>query len=129
MIGIVAVIVAVLGLGVFLVFRDDDDGDRITGPADTTGTSTAATTATTTDTEGSIAPPGEIPEPTEEPDGLGDEPAYDAAAQDCYDGSMQACDDLYRDADLGSDYERYGDTCAGRQEPRTGRLCVDAFPD
>ena len=29
---------------------------------------------------------------------------------------------------ISSDYERYGDTCAGRQEAHTGVLCAVAFP-
>ena len=102
----------------------DDDDDRITSSSDTTDTPD-----TTIDIEASVAEPGELPDPAEEPDGLGDDPALDAFAEDCYDGDMEACDDLYREADLASDYERYGDTCAGRQEPSTGRLCVNAFPD
>ena len=43
---------------------------------------------------------------------------------------MQACDDLYDESDAGdSTYERYGDTCAGRQPENTRRLLRDAFPE
>jgi hypothetical protein len=77
---------------------------------------------------GTFAPPGSIPESTEPPDGLGDDAALDELAQDCYEGSMQACDDLYDQAERGSDYERYGDTCAGRQPEGTQQYCTASFP-
>ncbi|MBA3606648.1 MAG: hypothetical protein H0W46_11895, partial [Acidimicrobiia bacterium] len=71
--------------------------------------------------------PGATPEPTEDPDGLGDDPTFNALAQDCYDGDMNACDELYNESPLGSDYEAYADTCAGRQPANTDVYCVDAF--
>ena len=40
---------------------------------------------------------------------------------------MQAWDDLYDASDAGSDYETYGDTCAGRQPSGTFAMCADAF--
>jgi hypothetical protein len=40
---------------------------------------------------------------------------------------MQSCDDLYDDSDAGSDYETYGDSCAGRQETGTFVYCTDKF--
>ena len=42
---------------------------------------------------------------------------------------MQACDDLYNESDAGSDYERYGDTCAGRQPEGTFVYCTVSFGD
>jgi hypothetical protein len=140
LIGIVAALVAILAVGAIFVLVDGDDGPDASEPAATTAeeptATTPATTAQTPDAttgssggpNSSLAPPGEIPEATEEPDGLGDDPTFDAAARDCFDGDMQACDDLYLEADAGSDYERYGDTCAGRQEEGTRRLCTVAFP-
>jgi hypothetical protein len=41
---------------------------------------------------------------------------------------MQSCDDLFDQSDAGSDYETYGDTCAGRQPPGTFIYCTDTFP-
>jgi hypothetical protein len=41
---------------------------------------------------------------------------------------MQACDDLYDAAEAGSDYETYGDTCAGRQPSGTLVDCTETFP-
>jgi hypothetical protein len=78
---------------------------------------------------GTFAPPGSIPESTEPPEGLGDDAQLDDLAQECFDGSMQACDDLYDDAEPGSAYRRYGDTCAGRQPAGTRQYCVASFPE
>ncbi len=73
------------------------------------------------------AEPGEVPAPTVEPTGLGDDPTLDGLAQSCYDGDLAACDDLYRGAEPGTPYRNYGDTCAGRQAENSGTWCVDAF--
>lgn len=71
-----------------------------------------------------------IPEATSDPDGLGDDAEFDAYAEDCHDGDMAACDDLFLLSPLGSAYELYGGTCAGRQPNSEARrvYCVDAFP-
>jgi hypothetical protein len=58
------------------------------------------------------------------PEGLGDDPALDALAQNCFDGDMQACDDLYLQSDFDSDYEDYGNTCGGRFPDNTD-YCVN----
>lgn len=68
------------------------------------------------------------PPATVEPEGLGSDPLLDAHAVDCYEGSMAACDDLFIDAELGSRYESYGDTCAGRQPAGTDVFCAETFP-
>jgi hypothetical protein len=64
------------------------------------------------------------------PAGLGDDPVLDQYAQSCYDGNMGACDTLYDDSEVGSTYETYGGTCAGRQPPGNSDVvyCTDAFP-
>ena len=64
------------------------------------------------------------------PDGLGDDPVLNQYAQSCYDGDMQACDDLYNESEVDSVYETYGGTCAGRQPTSDSDVvyCVDAFP-
>ena len=49
-------------------------------------------------------------------------------AQDCFNGAMQSCDDLFLQSELGSPYHEYGDTCAGRQRPGTYTYCTAAFP-
>ena len=64
------------------------------------------------------------------PDGLGDDPILDQYAASCYDGDMAACDTLYDQSEVGSTYEAYGGTCAGRQPNRNSDVvyCTDAFP-
>jgi hypothetical protein len=58
------------------------------------------------------------------PEGLGDDPALDELAQQCHDGDMQACDDLYLQSDFDSEYEDYGNTCGGRFPDNTD-YCVN----
>jgi hypothetical protein len=72
-----------------------------------------------------------IPAPaaTREATGLGEDPFLDRLAQDCHDGLMRACDDLYDTSDLDSAYEEYGDTCAGRRDGGAWAYCADVFSD
>ena len=72
---------------------------------------------------------GQIPPPTLEPVGLGNDPALDALAQACYVGDMAACDNLYSESEPDTGYRMYGDTCAGRQPEDTGTWCRSAFGD
>jgi len=44
----------------------------------------------------------------------GDDPALDALWDGCVDGSGEACDELFLQSPLGSEYERFGDTCGDR---------------
>ena len=65
------------------------------------------------------------------PEDLGDDPDLDALAQSCFEGDLVACDHLFLQSPVDSDYEAYGDTCGGRQEPGTGGYCgleTDAGP-
>jgi hypothetical protein len=71
----------------------------------------------------------DLPAPTSDPDGLGEDPILDDLAQSCYDGDMRACDRLYDRSDAGSDYETFGDTCAGRQPSGTFVFCTETFPE
>jgi hypothetical protein len=52
----------------------------------------------------------------------------DELAEGCFDGDMQACDDLFLRSPSGSAYEDYGDTCAGRQA-LGGGFCSLTFPE
>jgi len=72
---------------------------------------------------------GDIPDATQEPTGLGTDATFDGYAQDCFDGDMQACDDLWEQSPVGSPYEAYGGTCAGRQPEASSDtvFCVGAF--
>ncbi|MGH9271890.1 MAG: hypothetical protein ACRDZ2_11510, partial [Ilumatobacteraceae bacterium] len=72
---------------------------------------------------------GGIPPPEEEPVGLGSDENLNELAQNCYDGDMAACDDLYFESADNPAYESYGDSCAGRQPENTGITCVNAFPE
>lgn len=103
-----------------------------TVPEATTSTTSAGAEPTTTTEGGATATTaggedgedGEVPEPTS-PDGLGDDPELDALAQDCFDGDFSACDQLFFESPVESDYEAYGDSCGGRNEP--GGLCVNIY--
>ncbi|MDH4276444.1 MAG: hypothetical protein OEZ14_05685 [Acidimicrobiia bacterium] len=50
------------------------------------------------------------------PDTLGDDPALDSLWRSCEGGSGAACDDLFEQAPVGSDYERFGVSCGDRDE-------------
>jgi hypothetical protein len=63
----------------------------------------------------------------QQPGDLGGDDDLDAVADVCFEGDMVGCDILYSLSDAGSDYEAYGDTCAGRQDAGTGDLCTNAF--
>ena len=69
-----------------------------------------------------------IPPATQQPTGLGNDPQLNVLAESCYNGDMQACDDLFLQSELGSTYHDYGDTCAGRQPTGTYTYCRVAFP-
>ncbi|QXG75086.1 hypothetical protein KUM42_14715 [Modestobacter sp. L9-4] len=75
--------------------------------------------------------PDPVPAPaaTLAPTGLGDDAALDRLAQQCSDGQMNPCDDLYDESFPGSDYEAYADTCAGRRPPGQDTYCGDDFYD
>lgn len=52
-------------------------------------------------------PPDVTPEPEKDPDTYGDDPVLDRLWDRCADGQIDACDELYWDSPLGSDYEAY----------------------
>ena len=76
-------------------------------------------------------PDSTVPAPTatSAPTGLGDDPALDRLAVACHDGDMSSCDELYDTSDVGSAYETYGDTCAGRREAGAWPYCTDVYSD
>jgi len=141
---LIAVIVGVLvlaGVGIALFFLLRGDGDANTASSvDTTAPTTSAaesssaeptteTSSPETTTEGSTGG-GDLPAPGAPPDGLGDDPALSALAQECYDGSMESCDSLFFAAPSDSEYETYGSTCARRisEEEASGTFCTVRFP-
>ena len=68
-----------------------------------------------------------VPPATQPPTGLGTDPTMDALAQSCFAGDMQACDDLYYQSPIGSAYEAYGTSCAGRSTSDIPGSCVSTF--
>ena len=68
--------------------------------------------------------PVEQTEP-ELPGDLGPDPVLDAYAQQCFDGDLQSCDDLFFSATPSSDYETYGLSCGGRVEPGAVYACTE----
>jgi hypothetical protein len=85
----------------------------------------AAASPTTTPPAGPVPAPA----PTLRPTGLGDDEAMNLLALACFIGTMQACDNLYNRSPLGSAYETYGDTCAGRRPAGTLPFCTEVFTD
>lgn len=65
---------------------------------------------------------------TTEPYTYGDDAALDALWDLCTGEDWQACDDLYLQSAVGSDYEYYGDTCGNKYEAGTTNYCVDVMP-
>jgi hypothetical protein len=117
-----ALVVLLLGgvAGAALLLGGDDDGPSSSVRA----SDRAAEEARNADSPDDV----EVPEADEFAD-LGDDPQLDALAEECFDGDPSSCDDLYRDSDVGSDYEEYGGTCGGRTG--SGQLggCHERYPD
>jgi hypothetical protein len=60
-----------------------------------------------------------------EPQRFGDDPRLDALYSACQQGSGPACDQLFDQSGLGTDYEEFASTCGGRtREIR----CADRYP-
>lgn len=117
------VVLAAVAVALALVLGHGDDSTATAGP-DRTATPRHQVAAPTDEP----ADAGELPDPAAPPDGLGNDPVLDALATDCYGGDMQSCDDLFDRSDVGSDYETYGDSCAGRQPVGTLVDCTETFP-
>jgi hypothetical protein len=142
------IILAAIGAGAFFLLGADPEPQAAPSVPSTAASGTpsdlptrAPSTARESEPESEPAPepPSEAPSPTADggippasvpPTGLGDDPALDELAQGCYDGDMQACDDLYETSEEDSQYELYGGTCAGRQDVSDADVvyCVNAFP-
>lgn len=57
----------------------------------------------------------------------GSDPDLDELYDRCEAGDYQACDDLYNESPTGSEYEEFGDTCGGRNDP--SGYCVELYGD
>lgn len=145
---VVAGVVVLAGIGVGLWFAfGRDSGPAIasdqfpiptaTAAGPTTPSSSAGGPATgssaaeeTTDSGGSGSGQG-VPPAGKPPTGLGNDDALNLFAQECYQGSMPACDVLYFAAQSDPSLRPYADyahTCAGRQPSSSDRLCTETFP-
>ena len=62
-------------------------------------------------------------------DTYGDDADLDALWDACEAEDWEACDDLYWDSPINSEYEEFGDTCGNRQATDTGLNCVSAFAE
>jgi hypothetical protein len=126
------VVLAAVGAGLFFLLRETDPVPEAAtiSPSATASPSSAAPSTSDSVPSESPADEGSLPPATAAPDGLGDDPALDELAQGCYDGDMQACDDLYAQSESDSLYELYGGTCAGRQDVSESDtiFCTQAFP-
>ena len=102
---------------------DDDDGSR-------TSARSGDNTETSADQARDVDNPDDIDVPrADDPDGLGDDERFDRLAQECFDADPSSCDDLYRESELGSDYEEYGSTCGGRTDEGQNGGCTALYPD
>ena len=77
------------------------------------------------DASGSCAVIGGTIRPSEEGT-FGTDTALDFLWAECEDGNMAACDDLYLESPVGSEYEQFGANCGGRGE--SAGQCVSRFP-
>jgi hypothetical protein len=59
------------------------------------------------------------------PEGLGPDPVLNEYAQSCFDGDLQACDDLLYESAPLSPYEEYALSCGGRVKQYAVMACTD----
>ena len=107
----------------------DDDGGGLAAESVSTTTvrprpDERATTSTTAGAPATTVAPEDVPDPQPPPD-LGEDAALDRLAQECAAGQFSSCDTLFFTSPPDSNYEAYGDSCGGRNEP--GNLCVDIY--
>ncbi|WP_409332464.1 hypothetical protein [Trujillonella humicola] len=70
--------------------------------------------------------PGEVEQfPPVPPGELGADPQLDRYAQECFDGDLDSCDDLYAESPPLSAYEEYASTCGGRVKTYSMPLCTE----
>ncbi len=135
MLSIVGVLV-VASLAALLFFLLRDSGTPVADPTRTTSASSTSaspsppasssaspspTSPSTTSAPRPTAPSSAAPPPPPSPGGgptpptcLGDDPTIQPLAQACFGGDFAACDRLWADTPVGSPYEEYAGTCAGR---------------
>jgi hypothetical protein len=140
------VAVAVLAIvGLFLLLGGDDDDDDTASDdssneqaddnsdsdndnsdnSDSDNSDDDSTDDTGSDDSGDIGDDG-AGRPAEPPTG---DAEFDDLADDCYQGDMRSCDELFNLSPVGSDYEEYGDTCGGRWPVSARPNCQTVIPD
>lgn len=62
----------------------------------------------------------------DDPQNYGDDPFLDDLYDECDGGDDNACDDLYLQSPLGSEYEEFGRSCGGVDPGSIGGLCADS---
>ena len=121
----IIVVVALVAVGAIIALAgggDDDDADTASdsGSSQTQDTGDSGE-PTDPNPDDEFVPPSSPPS--------GDDEALNALVDDCYGGDMGACDDLFLQAEVGSDYEDYGNTCGGRMPDPRGRYCDGTVED
>jgi hypothetical protein len=134
------VVLAAVVVALILILGSDNGDNAATAAGHSPGSATETDSPSREGSSSSAGPSsssdassgsGEIPPATVTPDGLGDEPVLEQLAQECYDGNMVSCDDLYqetKDDESYAAYTEYADTCAGRQASGTSEFCSNVFP-
>ncbi len=69
---------------------------------------------------------GPAPIPVDESDSEYDS-TFHELAEGCRDGDLDACDSLYFQTPVGSEYEEYGSTCGGRADEEFYGTCAEDF--
>jgi hypothetical protein len=135
---VVLVVAAVAGVGFLLASGGDDDDDTASsttldpgGEGTDPGGDTTLPSISVPDITVTVPDIGDIGSdeagPPEAPPGGGDA-TLTGLADDCYNGDMQACDDLFLQTEAGSELEDYGDTCGKRFDVSHG-FCTTAITD
>lgn len=134
---VAAVLLIAGGVTAIVLLNNDDEPTTTATTNSATGAPSSPVEATTESSEESSDPSasddggggtGEVPAGTA-PGDLGDDAELDALAQDCFEGNMEACDDLFFESDINSAYETYATTCGGRlPEDEAYGICVLTFP-
>lgn len=112
--------------------QQEQGTDSGTAAPDTSGDETAPTPSDggSAGSESGSAVPDVAAADVTTPSGIG---GLDTLVSSCGGGDMQACDDIYTEAQNFAsepsiiDYVVYGDSCGGLQPTNTGNWCTDAF--
>ena len=114
--------------------NNDNGGNDVKGGVTTTaeddGGDGDATTTTAEDDGGDDGgDAGDVPAGQDPNQILGEDADFDALIEDCFDGNLFACDALFIVTPVGSDAERYAETCGGRLDEGeiSGGGCAEEF--